>query len=71
MDVWSEQMAETGGRGSVFGALTARGWLNRLMRRRGDEATPAASGIQEEWHRRIQLLSEECDNLRRKMQIPA
>ncbi len=72
MDVWSDAIFETGRSQDVRKSMLEMGWLGRLIsRRRSGLNGGSATGCSEngEWTRRIQLLSEECDALRRKMAL--
>ena len=74
MEVWEESGVEkirTIIRRNIF----ERDGIKRLITRRSDapkaEAGAEGSGEQREWAHRIRLLNEECDDLRRRMQLSA
>lgn len=74
MEVWEEGSVEKI-RTIIRQKIFEKDGLKRLIARRADapKAEPVAecSAEQREWAHRIQLLNEECDDLRRRIQLSA
>jgi len=75
MDVWSDASLERDRGAVILKSMLERGWLSHLISRRRNFRAGASSmdfGAKNgEWSRRIQALNEECEALRRKLQLSA